>query len=116
MICAVNIQHTCAIALLYFFLWLQFCALLVGLILAQNPELILVLVKKKSISIRLTIELLTWSCIIAVSNNTINGMFCRMMQNVRLRANNHNIDSQFAASTLTKREYLCYCGNFYCNF
>ena len=30
-----------------FFLWLQFCALLVGLILAQNPELILVLVEKE---------------------------------------------------------------------
>ena len=30
-----------------FFLWLHFCALLVGLILAQNPELILVLVKKE---------------------------------------------------------------------
>ena len=30
-----------------FFLRLQSCALLVGLILAQNPELILVLVKKE---------------------------------------------------------------------
>ena len=34
-----------------FFLWLQFCALLVGLILAQNPELILVLVKKRALAL-----------------------------------------------------------------
>ena len=35
----VNIQHACAIALQVLFLWLQFCALLVGLNASSNGAL-----------------------------------------------------------------------------
>ena len=80
-----SIYSTLAQCSAVFFLLLQFCALLVGLIPAQNPELILVLVKK-SIIIRLTI------------------VFCRMMQNVRLRANNNNIGS--CHSQLAARKHI----------
>ena len=42
---ALTIVRNCSAV--FIFLWLQFCALLLGLILAQNPKLILVLVQKE---------------------------------------------------------------------
>ena len=46
-----------------FFLWLQFCALLVELMLAQNPELILVLVQKRALE--------TLECVLSTLNKLL---------------------------------------------